>query len=221
MTGLTTSHSPGEAQCAALLSPTTPRMAIIGRDRVDVVNGENLRRSRLPPRLSVLAAGRIGAAVAPRRARRAASGAQARSAIRTSRSGATARTVRPIPTSIVWALFFANPDTGSESTFITSTAGGFIAVEILVEEIRKKRRREPDAYPLVQARGHDVQDEVRRQESAALRDRRLGLSGRRARAPAPEPPKPATAAVRRRQRQRLPLRRPRAAERRLRLARRR
>jgi len=49
----------------------------------------------------------------------------------------------------IWALFCANPDTGAESTFITSTAGGFMAVEILVEEIRKKRRRELDAYPLV------------------------------------------------------------------------
>jgi hypothetical protein len=49
----------------------------------------------------------------------------------------------------IWALFCANPDTRAESTFITPTAGGFIAVEMLVEEIRKKRRREPDAYPLV------------------------------------------------------------------------
>jgi hypothetical protein len=49
----------------------------------------------------------------------------------------------------IWTLFCANPDTRVESTFITSTAGGFMAVEILVEAIRKKRRRELDAYPLV------------------------------------------------------------------------
>ena len=49
----------------------------------------------------------------------------------------------------VWTLFFADPDSGAEATFITSTAGGAMAVEILVDEIRKKRRREPDAYPLV------------------------------------------------------------------------
>ena len=82
----------------------------------------------------------------------------------------------------IWALFCANPDTRAESTFITSTAGGFMAVEILVEEIRKKRRRELDAYPLVRLEDTHLQDEVRRQESAALCDRRLDLSGRRARA---------------------------------------
>jgi hypothetical protein len=49
----------------------------------------------------------------------------------------------------IWALFCASPDTRAESTFITPTAGGFIAVEILVKDILKKRRREPDAYPLV------------------------------------------------------------------------
>jgi hypothetical protein len=49
----------------------------------------------------------------------------------------------------IWALFCANPDTRAESTFITPTAGGFIAVEVLVKDILKKRRREPDAYPLV------------------------------------------------------------------------
>ena len=53
------------------------------------------------------------------------------------------------PYTEVWVLFFARPDTGSESAFITSTAGGSIAVEILVDEIRKKRRRAPDAYPVV------------------------------------------------------------------------
>jgi hypothetical protein len=53
------------------------------------------------------------------------------------------------PYTEVWVLYFARPDTGSESTFITSTAGGSIAVEILVDEIRKKRRRAPDAYPVV------------------------------------------------------------------------
>jgi hypothetical protein len=53
------------------------------------------------------------------------------------------------PYTEVWVLFFARPDTGSESAFITPTAGGFMAVEILVEEIRKKRRRSPDAYPVV------------------------------------------------------------------------
>jgi hypothetical protein len=49
----------------------------------------------------------------------------------------------------IWTLFCANPDTRVESTFITSTAGGFMAVEILLETIRSKRRRELDAYPLV------------------------------------------------------------------------
>jgi hypothetical protein len=49
----------------------------------------------------------------------------------------------------IWALFCADPHTRAEATFVTPTAGGFIAVEVLVKDILKKRRREPDAYPLV------------------------------------------------------------------------
>ena len=119
----------------------------------------------------------------------------------------------------IWALFCANPDTGAESTFITSTAGGFMAVEILVEEIRKKRRREPDAYPLVKLEDTPFKTRygVKKRPHFAV----VGWvfpGGEREPGSAPEPPKPATAAVPR-QRQRLPLRRSRAAERRLRLAR--
>ena len=43
----------------------------------------------------------------------------------------------------IWVLFFADPASGAEATFISSTAGGSMAVEVLVEEIRKRRRREP------------------------------------------------------------------------------
>jgi hypothetical protein len=100
------------------------------------------------------------------------------------------------PYTEVWVLFFAGPDTGSESTFITSTAGGSIAVEILVDEIRKKRRRAPDAYPVV------------RLEDTTFRTR-YGLNnrphfaivgwvfpgGEREPTPAPDLPKPAPAAV--------------------------
>jgi hypothetical protein len=82
----------------------------------------------------------------------------------------------------IWALFCANPETGTESTFITSTAGGFMAVEILVEEIRKKRRRELDAYPLARLEDTTFKTRYGRQETAALCDRRLGLPERRARA---------------------------------------
>jgi hypothetical protein len=94
----------------------------------------------------------------------------------------------------IWALFCANPDTGAESTFITSTAGGFMAVEILVEEIRKKRRRELDAYPLV--RLEDTKFPTR----YGLKDRpHFAIGGwifpGGEREPAPEPPKPAIAAV--------------------------
>jgi hypothetical protein len=100
------------------------------------------------------------------------------------------------PYTEVWVLFFARPDTGSESAFITSTAGGSIAVEILVDEIRKKRRRAPDAYPVV------------RLEDTTFRTR-YGLNnrphfaivgwvfagGEREPTSAPEPSKPPTAAI--------------------------
>jgi hypothetical protein len=92
-----------------------------------------------------------------------------------------------------------------------------MAVEILVEEIRKKRRRELDAYPL--ARLEDTTFKTRygvkkRPHFAVVgwvfpggeRLRRNRLSQR-------------LRPSRRRQRKRLPLRRPRAPERRLRLAR--
>ena len=72
-----------------------------------------------------------------------------RSVIRTKSKWRDGPNGKSDPYTEVWVLFFARPDTGSESTFITSTAGGSIAVESLVDEIRKKRRRAPDAYPVV------------------------------------------------------------------------
>lgn len=96
----------------------------------------------------------------------------------------------------IWALFCANRDTGAESTFITQTAGGFMAVEILVEDIRKQRRREPEAYPLV--RLEDTKFPTR----YGLKDRPhfaivgwVFRGGDSDPAPEPEPSKPPTAAI--------------------------
>jgi hypothetical protein len=95
----------------------------------------------------------------------------------------------------IWALFCANSDAGAESTFVTSTAGGFIAVEILVEEIRKKRRREVDAYPLVRLEGTTFKTRygVKKRPHFAI----VGWvfpGGEREPAAVPEAPAPATAA---------------------------
>ena len=96
----------------------------------------------------------------------------------------------------VWTLFLANPDSGAEATFITSTAGGAMAVEILVDEIRKKRRREPDAYPLVRLEDTTFKTRygVKNRPHFAI----VGWvfpGGDREPAAAPEPPKPALAAA--------------------------
>ena len=118
------------------------------RDRVDVVNGEKLvvlacRRGYqywpLDGSASQLLLDEPGAP----HPERSAFGDQDETKWRDGPNG------KSDPYTEVWVLFFARPDTGSESTFITPTAGGFMAVEILVEEIRKKRRRSPDAYPVV------------------------------------------------------------------------
>ena len=148
MTGLTTSHSPGEAQCAALPSPTTPWIGNYWRDRVDVVNGEKLvvlacRRGYQYWPLDGSAPQLLLDEPGAPHPERSAFGDQDELKWRDGPNGTSD------PYVDIWALFCANPDTGAELTFITSTAGGFMAVEILVEEIRKKRRREPDAYPLV------------------------------------------------------------------------
>ena len=92
----------------------------------------------------------------------------------------------------IWALFCANPDTRAESTFITPTAGGFIAVEILVAQIRTKRRREPDAYPLVKL--EDAPFKTRYGSKKRPHFAIVGWvfpGGESEPAPAPEPPKPA------------------------------
>ena len=71
-----------------------------------------------------------------------------------------------------------------------------MAVEILVEEIRKKRRRELDAYPL--ARLEDTTFKTRYGVKKRPHFAVVGWvfpGGEREPGSAPEPPKPATAAV--------------------------
>jgi hypothetical protein len=96
----------------------------------------------------------------------------------------------------VWTLILANPETGAESTFITPTAGGSMAVEILVDEIRKKRRRKPDAYPLVRLDDTTFRTRygVKNRPHFAIVDW-VFPGGARESAPAPEPARPAIAAV--------------------------
>ena len=154
------------------------------RDRVDVVNGEKLvvlacRRGYQYWPLDGSAPQLLLDEPGSPHPERSAFGDQDESKWRNGPNGASD------PYVDIWALFCANPDTRAESTFITSTTGGFMGVEILVEEIRKERRRKPDAYPIV--RLEDTKFPTRyglSRPPSALCDRRLDLSGRRARASA-------------------------------------
>jgi hypothetical protein len=165
------------------------------RDRVDVVNGEKLvvlgcRRGYQYWPLDGSAPQLLLDEPGAPHPKRSAFGDQDTSKWRDGPNG------KSDPYVDIWALFCANPDAGAESTFITPTAGGFMAAEILVEEIRKKRRREPDAYPL--ARLEDTTFKTRYGVKKRPHFAIVGWvfpGGEREPTPAPEPPKPTTAAV--------------------------
>jgi hypothetical protein len=117
----------------------------------------------------------------------------------------------------VWTLILANPQTGAESTFITPTAGGSMAVEILVDGIRKKRRRKPDAY---RSSGSRIRRSGRGTASRTARTSRSSTGSSPA-APVSLRQRPSRRGRRlppSRRRQRLPLRRSRAGRRRSRRA---
>ena len=193
------------------------------RDRVDVVNGEKLvvlacRRGYQYWPLDGAAPQLLLDEPGAPHPERSAFGDQDESKWRDGPNGPTDPYVE------IWALFCANPDTGAEATFVTPTAGGFIAVEVLVKDILKKRRREPDAYPLVKLEDAPFKTRygVKKRPHFAVVDWVFPGGEREPERSAPEPPESRRLRqYRRRQRKRLSLRRSRAAERRLRLARRR
>ena len=71
-------------------------------------------------------------------------------------------------------VYFIDPATGSFYTFVSSTTGGRIAVELLDESVSGMRMlRGGRVLPIITLGRAADEDEIRRQNPSAFRDRRL------------------------------------------------